>query len=255
LIAGGDPRSEVAPSVDRMKPTFWAALTMFEVVPPVAKETSIVSVTWGAPPVEALTRMLELVMVKLAGKATFEKDTCVPLTTPKYVTAGNPVGVTTRTASLFPLVAKAAGYVTALLVTGKESVRITVPVVAAPVNVHVEVTSATSSVVDSARSVGFPVGTMPPAGQATVCPYDTPAKAVATAASPKSLLLKSAIYFLLLVKFLLESVEVLCNLSLNYNESLCTALGNFSVSGGGKTGLLSSSGQRRRYILKGVGLY
>jgi hypothetical protein len=42
-------------------------------------------------------------------------------------------------------------------------------------------------------------------------------------------------------------------MSLNYNEMRSYNLGNFSVSGGVMTCLLSSSGQRRRYISKGAG--
>jgi hypothetical protein len=54
---------------------------------------------------------------------------------------------------------------------------------------------------------------------------------------------------------LLESVEVLYNLSLNYNEFATLLLGNFSVSGGVVTCLLPWSGQRGRYILKGAAVF
>jgi hypothetical protein len=58
-----------------------------------------------------------------------------------------------------------------------------------------------------------------------------PANTRPTAANVKNIFRKSSISLvLLLVNFLFESVEVLNNLSLNYNECLCTS-GNFSVSG------------------------
>jgi hypothetical protein len=63
------------------------------------------------------------------------------------------------------------------------------------------------------------------------CALAVPANTRPTAANVKNIFRKSSISLvLLLVNFLFESVEVLNNLSLNYNECLCTS-GNFSVSG------------------------
>jgi hypothetical protein len=129
---------------------------------------------------------------------------------------------TNRTASDLPVPAFTG------LVTGADAK--TVMLTAPPVPTrHPKFTSPANSVVPSARMFVGPGVTLGApeavagAPQAVIWPYDAPANKVAKAARPKSLFRKfdipSPCEFVVL-----ESVEVLCNLSLNYNECFGTTL-------------------------------
>jgi hypothetical protein len=104
-----------------------------------------------------------------------------------------------RAASLFavfPAGKTPAANEIALLVTGKDRVAKTVPVVGPFAVVHPSaVVSATSSVNPSARRVGLGTPEVVSPGQVMVAwPYDIPAQAVAITASPKNLFLNSDIF-------------------------------------------------------------